>query len=59
MTERLTKTIVEHSDLSAVEAELILEFLRISSQKALSGPALEDRLLTSLALFLHKRSVSH
>lgn len=59
MTERLTKTAALRHDLSAADMQMVQKFLRISSPSGLTGRALEDRLLTSLALFLHQGAVSH
>ena len=59
MTERLTKSTVHSHDLPAQEMQMVLKFLKISSPQGLRGAALEDRLLTSLTLFLHQEAVSH
>ena len=59
MTAHLAKTHGKPTVTSLSEMKLVFDFLKVSSSAGLSGPALEDRLLTSLAIALHQRSEAH
>lgn len=59
MADHMNRTAQKTTDASPSDMKMVFEFLKMSSPNGLHGAALEDRLLTSLAIALRERAGAH